>query len=148
MRYILVGSGAAAAHGVEVDVRDFDIVPETTPANLERVAAALEDLRARPHFDPAWPFSREECDAWRPVPATQENLDHLYETPHGLFDVVPWRAGRYDDLAGRAVVVDGVAVADVDDLITQLHLDKPKHRARLPQLEAVKETRGSKAPPR
>ena len=143
VRYVVIGSFAAQIHWVEVEPRDFDVVPETSPENLRRLAAVLEALHARPHFDPAWPFSRERCEAWTPEPATEENLDHLYDSAHGLFDVVPWRAGRYEELAERAVTIDQIMVADVDDLIRQLRLHRPSHQQRLPQLEAAKERRGS-----
>jgi hypothetical protein len=145
--YVLVGSVAARKYGVDVVPRDFDIVPESSTGNLRRLAGVLEELHARPHFDPDWPFSREECDAWTPEPASEENLDRLYDSAHGLFDVVPWRAGRYEELAPRAVVVDGIAVASVDDLIRQLRLHKPKHQQRLPLLEAVRAGRGSDGSP-
>jgi hypothetical protein len=134
-------------YGVAVAPRDYDVVPETTAENLERLAAVLVDLGARPHFDPAWPFTQEDCDAWTAHPPTEENLDHLYDTRHGLFDVVPRRAGSYEDLATRAVRLEGVQVAAVDDLIAQLRLDKPKHRARLAALEQLKNCGGERTLP-
>jgi hypothetical protein len=139
--YVLVGSVAAEAYGAQVSPRDFDIVPDTAAANLAHVAALLAELDAKPQFDPDWPFSRAECDAWQPTPPTEENLDHLFETRLGLFDVVSWRAGRYERLRPRAAIAEHngipVPVAHIEHLIEPMRMHKAKHQERRPQLEAA-----------
>jgi hypothetical protein len=139
--FVLTGSVAAAAYGVPVQPRDLDIAPALDEPNLRRLAELLAGIGAKPHFDPAWPFSQEECERWTPRPATVDNLDHLFETTLGPFDVVPSRSGTYDELrrgARRASWRGGkVLVADPADLVAQLRLGKAKHAARQPQLEAV-----------
>lgn len=135
VRYVLTGSVAAQAWGVPCDPRDLDVAPDLDAGNLARLAALLGSWGARPHYDPAWPqVTREDCARWTPEPPTAENLDHLFETPHGLFDVVPARSGDYADLAPRAVSVEGVLVAHPRDLLRTLHPEREKHRGRSLQL--------------
>ena len=45
--YVLVGGVAARAHGASRSTADIDCVPDTDPANLDRLAAALKELGAR-----------------------------------------------------------------------------------------------------
>ena len=72
-------------------------------------------------------------------PLTSQNLDHLFETPHGLFDVVPTRTIAYSDLMRRALLATFeqcmIPIAHPADLIAALRLPKTKHQARLPHLE-------------
>jgi hypothetical protein len=128
VRFVLFGSGGAAAYGANVTPGDLDICPDPAPENLRRLADALVELAARPRVIPGW-TTTEERAAWRPIPATLERLDHLYETAFGDFDVVPCPFGpkraedrfTYADLVARAVTLDAfgaeITVADVDDLI-------------------------------
>ena len=145
IRYVLTGSVAARTYGIRVQPRDFDLAPDVERSNLERLAALLDTWGARPQHDPDWPESigPGAAERWRPDPPTPEHLDHLMLTPHGLVDVVPWRARRYDDLVRRALAfeADGLRllVAHPDDLIATLRLNKPKHRERVSQLEAARE---------
>ena len=136
---VVTGSVAAAAYGVPGEPNDFDIAPSTDVANLARLAGLLDTLGARPRFDPDWPEMTEaDCEGWTPEPPSAQNLDHLYETPYGLFDVVPWRSGTYDELAPRAArsSFEGrrVMVAATCDLLPHLRLHKPKHEQRAPYL--------------
>ena len=48
VHYVLTGSLAAALYGVPVQPRDFDIAPERTPDNLQRLADLLAAWNARP----------------------------------------------------------------------------------------------------
>ena len=145
VRYVLTGSVAAAAYGVPVEPRDLDIAPALDPENLARLAGLLRRWSAKPVPDPDWPQSLtpEACEHWVPDPPTAEHLDHLMATPHGSFDVVPSRSCTYSDLIQRALPLpfEGrtIRVAHPDDLIAALRLHKPKHQARLPYLEAIRE---------
>jgi hypothetical protein len=145
VRYVLTGSVAAAAYGVPVEPRDFDIAPDLDPDNLSRLADVLRRWDAKPMPDPLWPesLSLEECQRWTPDPPTAEHLDHLLTTPHGLFDVVPTRSIGYTDLIARALplVYEGrtILVAHPADLIAALRMHNTKHQVRLPQLSAILE---------
>ena len=148
IRHVLTGSVAAAAYGVRVSPRDLDIAPDTEPANLERLAALLRRVEARPRHHPNWPFSEAECERWTPEPPTEENLDHLLDTRLGPLDVVPWRSGRYEELVGRALTLEAdglrVLVAHPDDLVAKMTF--PKQRERVPELAAAAERPRLRAP--
>ena len=63
VRYVLVGATAARLQGFPRLTADADISPATDPDNLERLAVALRDLRARVFTESVpegLPFS---CDA-------------------------------------------------------------------------------------
>jgi hypothetical protein len=49
--YVIVGGLAVAAHGVVRATRDFDLVPEPSSENLDRLAATLSDLGAEHPVD-------------------------------------------------------------------------------------------------
>ena len=140
VRYVLTGSVAAAAYGVAVEPRDFDIAPDLAPENLSRLAGLLADWGAKPQHIPNWDRSLTpaECAAWQPFPATPENLDHLLVTPHGLLDVVPAVSGSYAELRQRALRTRAygfeVFVAHPSDLIATMRPRAPKHEERLPAL--------------
>ena len=46
VRCVVIGAYAAVLAGVEIVTRDVDITPATDQANLERLAAALDELNA------------------------------------------------------------------------------------------------------
>ena len=54
----------------------------------------------------------EECRAWRPGPATEEHLDHLFVTTLGMLDVPPRLTGTFAELMAGAtsVSIGGVEV--------------------------------------
>ena len=154
--YVLTGSVAAAAYGVPGEPRDLDVAPELSPENLSRLADVLRRWDAKPVHDPDWPGgpTREECERWRPDPPTSEQLDHLFASPYGLFDVVPARSGAYADLVPRALPIsfEGVTilVAHPADLIAAMRSHKTKHQVRLPHLTSIRERldRGEAISPR
>lgn len=146
VRYVLSGSLAAALYGVPIQPRDFDIAPQLTPDNLQRLADLLGAWNARPLHHPDWAgsLSLEACAQWRPSPATEQQLDHLLNTPHGLFDVVPRISGEYTLLIERAFPVQScgttIPIAHPDDLIATMRPEKhSKHAARLPWMLQAKE---------
>ena len=49
VRFVLIGGMAAVLHGDVGVTVDIDIAPAYDPDNLERLAAALRTLDARPH---------------------------------------------------------------------------------------------------
>jgi hypothetical protein len=152
VRSVITGSVAAAAWagGFESPPGDLDIAPDLSTVNLERLAALLERSGARPVHRPDWKrtLSPEACAAWRPWPATAEQLDHQLTTPWGLLDVVPRISGEYSRLLPRASAVDAwgasVLIAHPEDLLATLRPDRePKHRRREPILRAALERAAS-----
>lgn len=59
VRFVVIGGVAVAAHGYVRGTEDLDLVPDPDPANLERLAAAMDELESTlptvkgRRFDPA-----------------------------------------------------------------------------------------------
>ena len=116
VEYVLIGGMAVQTHGHVRMTNDADLIPSPDPANLDRLAAALNDLGARVlnegHEDEA-------------VTATMLPRATIWQftTPHGGVDVmheVP--GGRdFEELRSEALVIElgskEIPVAGLDDLI-------------------------------
>ena len=89
------GSTVAALYGTAIEPNDLDVVPALDATNLARLAGLLGKLGAVPAFLPSLSNgpTLEECRAWRPGPATEEHLDHLFVTTLGMLDVPPRLTG-------------------------------------------------------
>lgn len=116
--YIVVGAFGRVVQGAEEITRGVDIVPSLKPDNLERLAAALEELDARP-------VDGSAVVAGDLVASGDEIIE--MSTNSGELKVVrqPEGTGGYDDLrraATREPLGKGVraAVASVDDLARML----------------------------
>ncbi|HLU37261.1 MAG TPA: hypothetical protein VKZ61_15980 [Thermomicrobiales bacterium] len=160
--FVLVGSVAIQAWGVDVGTPgDLDIVPETSPANLERLSEALRDIDAV-----SWPVTgrwMEQNDEFRwesfpedhplygqritdPDPSDVTTFDSLFATRHGELDIVPLIAGTYNDLAPRAsrLTVQGVPdvlVSSVEDLLARLIVPRrAKDAGRVRSLRHIQRT--------
>ena len=145
VQYVITGSVAALAHGVELSPGDLDIAPALTPQNLAALASFLAELGAKPKHVPTWQQgpSREACERWLAQPATETNLDHRFVTRYGELDVVPRLAGTYDQLISRAVHMTAfelpILVAHLDDLISLCERwGRGTDQARLPALNALR----------
>jgi hypothetical protein len=140
VRYVVTGSVGALLHGVELQPGDLDVTPALDRANLTRLAAALDELGAVPGAPAGrweggrWIETGGEVP-WPPDPEDPASFDTLLQTTHGALDVVPEVCGTYDELVARAVVVDGVRVASIDDLIATLS-ERAKHAGRADALRA------------
>ena len=129
VRYVLVGATAARLQGFPRLTADADISPATDPDNLERLAAALRDLRARvftQSVPEGLPFS---CDA---EILSRSNLWNLV-TEAGRLDLIfkPSGTQGYDDLARSAVTYEvfGVKVraASLKDILrSKLTSNRPQ----------------------
>jgi hypothetical protein len=144
IRYVVTGSVAAMAYGVDLDPGDLDIAPALDRANLEALGRMLGEVGAKPKFVPGWAAgpTEQECRDWRPEPADAATLDHRFVTPWGELDVVPHKAGVYEALRPRAVVVPAygrqIPVTHVEDLIIQAESwDRPRDRARRDDLRSA-----------
>jgi hypothetical protein len=114
--YVIVGGLAVQAHGHVRTTIDIDVYPAPQPENLRRLAAALNELKARAlnagsvgiEIDAAM-LSRAKL--WQ------------FDTLHGAIDVLHDAPGAppYDELRERALEIDlgeiRLAVAGRDDLI-------------------------------
>jgi hypothetical protein len=114
--YVVVGGIAVQVHGHVRMTNDVDLIPSPTPANLERLAAALGDLQAR-ILNPG--AEHQSIDARMLPRATLWQLS----TPHGDIDILHDAPGAapFPQLRRRALRIAlgdlTVAVAGRDDLI-------------------------------
>lgn len=148
--FVVIGSVAAAAHGVSLEPRDLDVAPAMDAVNRKRLARALAALEARPLNPPGhwehdaageqrWVADADGPDAgWHPNPADPACFDHEFATRLGRLDVVPELAGRYDELLSRSSPMEvagrTVPVADREVVLagmTRPRRDKDAARVRL-----------------
>lgn len=144
VRYLIVGGVAGRLHGATRTTQDLDICPATDAGNLERLAAALDDLGARlvlaPEFgDVVVAASRElivEFSATR------------WHTQAGQIDVLLAIKGESDERLGfndlelRAVTVRladaTIVVAALQDIVRSKEAaGRPKDLEALPELRAL-----------
>ena len=140
VQFVLIGGMAAVAHGSPLPTRDVDVTPESSAANLHRLAGALRSLDARvrhPDIPEGLPFA---CDATSLAAAIFWNLT----TPHGDLDISFTPAGTtgYAGLAESAARVDfrGVSLqlASLADIVRSKDAaDRPKDRRALPVLREL-----------
>jgi hypothetical protein len=137
VRYVVIGGLGAVLHGSPIVTQDADICPASDRENLDRLAHALEDLKARlrvagvPEGIP-FPYAG----------AFLANVQLLnLTTPFGDLDLSYEPAGTagYPELARSAVIYEiagaSVAVASLDDIIRSKEAaNREKDRAVLPTL--------------
>jgi hypothetical protein len=144
--FVLVGGLAGQAWGATRLTRDLDICPAWRPENLERLAAALEELEARLKIGEgsiemlevaldARTISNMEIGAWRTVAG---DIDVLLGIPAESRT----KLARYEQLLSRAsvLVIGGarVSVASLADIIRSKEVsDRPKDRVALPELQRL-----------
>ena len=140
VRFIVIGGVAGAAHGSPLITQDLDICYDRSPENLERLAAALQQLHARLRgVDDDVPFI---LDA-----KTLKAGDHFtFLTDAGDLDIMGTPAGSagYDDLAAEAVETElgdiQVLVASLDDLMAMKRAaGRPKDLTALEILGAIRD---------
>jgi hypothetical protein len=140
--YVLIGGLAATLHGSSALTNDADICPDPSPENLERLAAALREMKARVRneAEPDGVAFAADSDFLRRMQLV--NLT----TRFGDFDIAFQPAGSqgYEDLVGDAIEmeIDGtvVRVASLADIIRSKEAaNRPKDRATLPVLYALED---------
>jgi hypothetical protein len=140
--YVLIGGLAATLHGSSALTNDADICPNPSPANLERLGAALREIKARVRSE-----AEPDGVAFSADPEFLRRI-HLVNltTRFGDFDIAFQPAGSqgYEDLVRRAVdlEIDGtvVRVASLADIIRSKEAaNRPKDRATLPILYALQD---------
>ena len=116
VNFVLVGGLAAQTHGNTRMTNDVDMIPEPDPANLDRLASALNELGARV-LNPG--SEGIDIDAAMLPRATIWQ----FATPHGDIDILHDAPGAapFEGLRDRALVIAlgdvRVPVAGRDDLI-------------------------------
>jgi hypothetical protein len=139
VQYIVIGAFAAIAQRAPIPAtRDIDFTPETSRANLDRLSAALKELRARIRTDAVPGGLAFDHDGASLGDAIVWNL----VCPDGEFDLAfqpAAFAGGYSDLAPQAhrMSVDGVEVlvANLSDVIRSKEAaGRPKDLSVLPTL--------------
>lgn len=147
VRFIIVGGVAERLLGSPRTTEDFDICPEMTRANLERLAAMLNEIEAvwRPEGMEETGFPTVEPWTARSF-ASQTSLSLL--TKFGSFDIWarPDGTDGYRDLIRKAVDVeiggDRAKVVHLDDSIRiKRAIGSPKYLSHLPLLREVQEQR-------
>jgi len=145
VRFVVIGGIAGRTWGSPTVTRDLDVAYDRADDNLERLAAALEDLDARLRIagdaDPDLPFQLD-------VETLRRGLNFTFRTRAGDVDVLGQPAGvdGYAELIPNAVAmtIGGVTVpvADLDDLIRmKLAAGRAKDRIEVEILAAVRDER-------
>ena len=141
--YLVFGSFAGRLHGADVHTRDVDVVPRADPANLQRLADALNALRPRWRVDEEGPGMKVDGKV-QPKHFEGEIPAIGLVTQFGYVDVLLHPKGferGYEDLAPNSVVVavEGVEVrvgALADLIRSKGLLGRQKDRNHLPLLQA------------
>jgi hypothetical protein len=119
VRYVLIGALGARMHGFPRVTADADITPARDADNLERLAAALRELKARIYTENVPEGLAFDCSARMLERADLWNL----ATDAGRLDVAfrPSGTEGYDDLAAGAVAFDvfgaRLDVARLEDIV-------------------------------
>ncbi|MBA2545717.1 MAG: hypothetical protein H0V15_02470 [Solirubrobacterales bacterium] len=136
--YLVVGAMARVLLGSARLTKDLDVCHSPDRKNLKRLAAALDELNARPRGED---------------PGHQIALDDVYldrmeiitlTTDAGWFDILKWPKGvkSFADLKSRARRVESgettVLVAGIDDMIAmKLARGRPQDLADVEELRAL-----------
>jgi len=140
--FVLIGGVAARLWGSPTVTRDIDICHAREPANLERLAAALKEMRAQLR-------GVKDSVAFRLDARTLAAGDHFtFKSDVGDIDCLgtPTGTGGYGDLRASAerLDVDGlkVWVTSLADLIEMKRAaGRPKDRIEVEVLGAVRDER-------
>lgn len=140
VRYVLIGGLAAITHGSSLVTVDVDVCHATDRPNLERLAAALQEVHAELRgAEPGLPF---RLDAETLVRGDSFTL----ATDLGAIDLLatPAGTGGFEDLARTADTLalfgHQVLVASVDDLIRMKRAaGRPKDLLAVEELAALRD---------
>lgn len=160
--YVLTGSVACIAYGVDTVPGDLDITPAMNEENLLRLSELLVEIEATPRDLGHWSetlegekhwvtteATPEQLASWRPALLEPETFDHLFYTRFGNFDVVPHLAGDYALLMQRAQRVEfmgfHVWVAHIDELLAKLTVPRrAKDASRVSGLRQIQHKKGQR----
>ncbi len=141
VRFVIIGGFGAQLLGAPLITQDLDICYSRDKGNLERLAAALQDLHATLRgAPPDVPFHPD-------VPTLKAGNHFTFATDAGALDILGSPSGArrgYEELAPAAteVVLEPyrVKVAAIDDLIRMKEAaGRPKDLAVLEELGALRD---------
>jgi hypothetical protein len=143
VEFIVVGGQAEALMGSPRVTYDVDLCYRRTPDNLERLATALGTLNLTLRGAP--PELKFRLDAQALALGQNYTFEVDGEYPLDFLGYLE-PIGTYEDLRARAetIPIGGrpVRVIGLDDLIRiKRHINRPKDRESLLQLEAIKRLR-------
>jgi hypothetical protein len=139
VRFVVIGGFAGRLWGSPSVTNDLDVCYDRAPDNLERLAAALRELRAELRGITDVLFALD-------ADSLAEGMNFPFTTSAGALDLLGRPAGvlAYADLVEAAVELDlgrglAVPVADLDDLIElKRAAARPKDLIEVEVLEAVR----------
>ena len=137
---VIVGGIAAAIHGSLMLTNDLDVCYARDPANLERLAQALQSVHARLRNAPeGLPFILD-------AETLKRGLNFTFTTDIGDLDLLGEvrGVGGYEEVLADSLTVDlfgyHFAVIDIGKLIVAKRAaGRPKDLIALPELEAIQE---------
>ncbi len=142
VEFIVIGGQAAVLYGSPLATFDVDLCYRRTAENLERLAAALQELH--PTLRGAPPDLPFRLDAR----ALALGSNFTFTTDLGPLDFLGWvdPFGEFETISPRAERIDvggtSLLVISLDDLIAiKRHIKRPKDQAMLLQLEELKRMR-------
>ena len=148
-KFIIVGAYAAIAHGSTQRTDDLDICYERTPDNYKNIMKAIGPFHPRPRDLPGdlkVPFDEHSL---------AQGTNFTLVTDHGKLDLLGEMSGvgGYKEALVDAEVINlgGIIcrVASLDTVIRSKEAaDRPKDRARLPELKALQMMNKLKRPER
>ncbi len=142
VEFIVIGGQAATLHGSPLVTYDTDICYQRTSENLQKLAAALQEIQPTLRGAPAdLPFTLDARSL-----ALGSNF--TFETKHGPFDMLGWvePIGQFEELVGNAehyeLGGEATAIISLDDLIRiKEHIGRSKDQAALVELRAIRDER-------
>lgn len=147
LRFVIIGGVAERILGSPRVTDDFDICPSAARANLERLAAVLNEIEARFRVEGLELEGLPPPEPW----STRSFGSHTslaLITRYGFFDVWfrPDGTGGYDDLITRAIDAEvggiRVKVAHLDDILRNKRaIGGPKYLSHLPLLRELQRRR-------
>jgi len=140
VEFYVVGALAAWLQGSPTVTLDLDVMPRRELGNAERLAAALNELGARPPGREARELEGADFLGWQ---------SQRFETDAGPLDVVPNAAaiGAFEDVATVELSIGGLTVRaiTIDEVIASKEkLGRPKDTAALPALRATRDAQRGK----
>jgi len=134
--FCVIGATAAWLQGNPTVTLDLDVMPRRDLDNGERLAEALNELRARPQSGgESFEFEGADFLGWR---------SQSFDTDAGPLDVVPVAAaiGGYEEVATVELSLGDLTIRalTIDEVIASKEkLARPKDTAALPALYATRE---------
>jgi hypothetical protein len=142
VRFVVIGGIAGSLQGSTTITNDFDICYARDQENLERLAAALKELRA------SLRGVREPVAFRLDARTLKAGLNFTFDTEFGPFDCLGAAAGDFDyeqlksNADGMDLVGTKVPVASLDDLIRMKRAaGRNKDLIEIENLSALREVR-------